>query len=84
LIGSGATWWATGSHILGEVYIVVIQSTIDSNIRQQMDNHYERLNKKLDHLLQKQPQHPTQSQHKNDRRFYTRVKNLTNLTFNKE
>jgi hypothetical protein len=23
LIGSGATWWATGSHILIEVYIVV-------------------------------------------------------------
>ena len=62
----------------------LIQSTIDGNIQQQMDNHYECLNNKLDQLLQKQPQHPAQSRHNDDRHFYTRIKNLTNINFNKE
>jgi hypothetical protein len=39
-----ATLWPTTWHL--------IQSTIDSNIQQQMENHYNRLNRKLDHLLQ--------------------------------
>ena len=49
-----------------------------------MDNHYERLNHKLDQLLQKQPQRPAQSRHKDDRHFYTRLKKLTNIKFHKE
>jgi hypothetical protein len=53
-----------------------IQS-MDSSIQQQMGRHYKRLNKKLDHPLQKQPKHPTPLQHGNNHRFYTRVENLT-------
>jgi hypothetical protein len=30
----------------------IIQSTIDNNIRQQMEMHYDRLNRKLDRILQ--------------------------------
>jgi hypothetical protein len=70
-----ATLWPTTWHL--------IHSTTDSVIQQQMDNHYERLKKILDQLLQKQPQRPAQSQLKDDRRFYTHVKNLTTITFNK-
>ena len=39
---------------------------------------------KLDQLLQKKPQRPAQSRHNDDRHFYTRVINLTNINFNKE
>jgi len=37
----------------------IFQSTLDNNIQQQMEMHYDRLNKKLDRLLQKQPKHST-------------------------
>jgi hypothetical protein len=62
----------------------LIQSTIDSNIQQQMDNDHKHLNRKLDQLLQKQPKRPTQHRYNEDCRFYTRVQNLTNIKFNKE
>ena len=59
----------------------LIQSTIDSKIQQQMEEHYQRLNKKLDQLLQKQSTLPRNN---NKHQFYTRVKNLTNVRLNKE
>jgi len=54
----------------------LIQSTIDSKIQQQMEEHSQRLNKKLDHLLQKQPRQPIPPRHNNNdkHQFYTRVK----------
>ena len=55
-----------------------------NNIQQQMDNHYNRLNKKLDHLLQKQPKRPTYPRRKEDCHFYTWVQNLTSVKLNKE
>jgi len=42
------------------------------------------LNKKLDHLLQKQPKRPTHPRRKEDCHFYTRVQNLTSIKLNKE
>jgi len=62
----------------------LIQSTIDSKIQQQMEEHYQRLNKKLDHLLQKQPKQSTPPQHNDKHQFYTRVKYLTNVRLNIE
>jgi len=59
------------------------QSTIDSKIQQQMEEHC----KKLDHLLQKQLKQSISPRHNNDNdkhQFYTRVKNLTNVRLNKE
>jgi hypothetical protein len=62
----------------------IIQSTIDDNIQQQMDKHYVHINKKLDQLQQKQPRRPAQQQPNEEHRFYTRVKNVTNIKFDKE
>ena len=63
----------------------IIQSTIDNNIRQQMEMHYDRLNGKLDRLLQKQSKHSTPPrQDGNHHQFYTRVKNLTYIKLNAE
>jgi len=63
----------------------IIQSMIDNNIQQQTEMHYDRLNKKLDCLLQKQPKHSTPlRQDENHHNFYTRVKNLTNINLNAE
>jgi len=62
----------------------LIQSTIDSKIQQQKEEHYQRLNKKLDHLPQKQPKQSTPPRHNDKHQFYTRVKNLTNVRLNKE
>jgi hypothetical protein len=63
----------------------IIQSTIDNNMQQQMEMHYDRLNKKLDRLLQIQPKHSTPPrQDENHHYFYTRVKNLTNIRLNAE
>jgi hypothetical protein len=70
------TLWPTTWHL--------IQSPIDSNIQQQMENHYNRLNRKLDHLLRKQPKHTTHAHHNEECHFYTWVQNLTNIKFNKE
>jgi hypothetical protein len=47
---------------------------IDSNIQQQMRRHYNRLNEKLDHLLQKQPKYSLPPRHDDNCHFYTRVK----------
>jgi len=69
------TLWPTTWHF--------IQSTIDSNIQQQMDNHNNCLNKKLDQLVQKQLKLPTHPQHNEDCHFYTRVLKLMNVKFNK-
>ena len=49
-----------------------------------MDNHYNRLNKKLDHLLQKQLKRSTHPRHNEDCHFYTKAQNLTNIKLNKE
>ena len=49
-----------------------------------MEEHYQRLNKKLDHLLQKQPKQSTPPRHNDKQQFYTRVTNLTNVRLNKE
>jgi ribosomal protein L33 len=49
-----------------------------------MENHYNRLNRKLDHLLRKQPKRTTHPHHSEECHFYTRVQNLTNIKFNKE
>jgi hypothetical protein len=58
---------------------------IDNNIQQLMEMHYDRLNKKLDCLLQKQPKHSTPlRQDENHHNFYTRVKTLTNINLNAE
>ena len=59
----------------------LIQLTIDSKIQQQMEEHYQRLNKKLDHHLQKQPKQSVPPRHndKDKHQFYTTVKNLTNV-----
>jgi len=48
-----------------------------------MEGHYEKLNKKLYKLLekQKQPPHPD---HKQEQNFHLRTINLTNITFTKE
>jgi len=62
----------------------LIQSTIDSKVQQQMEEHHQRLNKKLDHHLQKQPQQSTPPRHNDKHRFYTRVKNLKNVRLNRE
>jgi len=62
----------------------LIQSTIDSKVQQQMEEYYQRLNKKLDHILQKQPKQSTPPRHNDKHQFYTRVKNLTNVRLNKE
>jgi len=58
--------------------------TIDSKIQQQMDEHYQRLNKKLEHVLQKQLKQSTPPRHNDKQQFYTRVKYLTNVRLNKE
>jgi hypothetical protein len=42
------------------------------------------LNQKLDQLQQKQQRRPAQQQHNEEHRFYTRVKNLTNIRLDKE
>ena len=49
-----------------------------------MERHYTNLNKKLDHLLQKQSRHPTTPRDNSKHHFYTRIKNLTNIKFNEE
>ena len=64
----------------------LIQSTIDNKI-QQTEEHYQRLNKKLDHLLEKQPKQsipPRHNNNNNKQQFYTRVKYLTNVRLKKE
>ena len=58
---------------------------MDNNIHQETETHYNRLNKKLDRLLQKQLKHSTPPRKNEDRhQFYTRVKNLTNIRLNAE
>ena len=50
-----------------------------------MEAHYNRLNKKLVQLLQKQLKHPTPpGQNEDQKQFYTRIKNLTNSELNTE
>jgi len=49
-----------------------------------MEEHYQRLNKKVDHLLEKQPKQSTPPRLNDKHQFYTRVKNLTNVRLNKE
>jgi uncharacterized membrane protein YheB (UPF0754 family) len=50
-----------------------------------MKMHYDRLNKKLDRLLQKQLKHSTPPrQDGNHNQFYTRVKKLTDIKLNAE
>jgi hypothetical protein len=49
-----------------------------------MENHYIHLNRKLDHLLRKQPKRTTHPHHNEECHFYTRVQTLTNIKFNKE
>jgi hypothetical protein len=63
----------------------LIQATMDNNIHQEMETHYNRLNKKLNRPLQKQLKHSTPPQQNEDQQqFYTRVKNLTNIRLNAE
>jgi hypothetical protein len=50
----------------------IIQPAIDRNIQLQMEKHYTNLNKKLDHLLQKQSRHPTTPRDNSKHHFYTR------------
>jgi hypothetical protein len=63
----------------------IIQTSIDANLQQEMNIHYERLNKKLDRLQQSQlqPKYRKRSNH-NEKQFYPRVKNLTNIRFTEE
>jgi hypothetical protein len=56
----------------------LIQTATDNNIHREMEAHYNRLNKKLDQLLHKQAKHPTPpGRSKDQKQFYTRIKNLT-------
>jgi len=63
----------------------LIQTATDNNIHQEMEAHYNRLNKKLDQLLQKQSKHPTPpGRNEDQKQFYTRIKDLTNNELNTE
>ena len=53
-------------------------------MQQQMEEHCQHMNEKLDHLLQKQPKQSTPPRHKDKHQFYTSVKSLTNVRLNKE
>ena len=57
---------------------------LTKNIHQCMERHYINLNKKLDQLSFKQPKRPAQPRREDDRHFYSRVKNLTNIRFSQE
>jgi pantothenate kinase len=64
-----------------------IQSTLNQKINKIDDVLYDKLNKKLDYLrntkckqTQKHNKNKTQTSHS----FYTRIKNLSNITFNNE
>jgi len=48
-----------------------------------MEGHYEKLNKKLDKLLERQKQ-PPRPDHKQQQNFHPRTINLTNITFTRE
>ena len=60
-----------------------IQQIIDSNLQGEMDKHYENLNKKLDKLQKRHPQHTKQATHGHQQGLYPRIVDLTNIKFTK-
>jgi hypothetical protein len=61
-----------------------IYDTVNSSLQTEMESHYERLNKKLDRLLNEQKGHTTYTNKTRQQRFYPRTVNLTNIQFTKE
>ena len=63
----------------------LIQTAVASSLEHEMKQHYIHLNRKLDHILQKQTKENTTSKHKEGKyQFYTRIKNFTNLELTQE
>ena len=63
---------------------LTIQDTIDHNLQEEMESHYEKLNKKLDILQQKRNHDTTHMDHQNKTSTYPRTINLTNIRFTAE
>ena len=65
-------WW---------LYWHAIDNIINSNLQDEMESHYEKLNRKLDRLLKEQKGHTTKGK---QQKFHPRTVNLTNIHFTKE
>jgi hypothetical protein len=61
-----------------------IQDIIDNNLQQEMETHYDTLNKKLDRLQEKQKITTAHTPHGRWHQTYPRTVNLTNIQFNNE
>ena len=61
-----------------------IHDTIDYNLQMEMESHYDKLNKKLDRLQERQKKTTTQATHRQQQQTYPRTVNLTNIHFTSE
>jgi len=62
-------------------YWHTIDKIINSNLQDEMESHYEKLNRRLDRLLMKQKGHTTHTTKGKQRKFHPRTVNLTNIHF---
>jgi hypothetical protein len=62
----------------------IIQSSTDNKLQQQMESHYNNVNKKLDCLTAKQRKKNKTRHNNQEQQFYPKTKHLTNIKFNKD